>query len=538
MSCSFKINVIDMPGVTSRLLNLVDDLNINLMAMEVVPGEIYIRVGDLPECKKVKREELLVELKRLDFVKEVSDIEYMPFEVKEQELKTVMNNLKEGIVAIDKYGKISTMNKSAEVILNVSLKKSIGKDIRDILDSDRLPIIESLKKKKKIENEEILIEGDYGKSHYFTTTTPIFDEENNLIGAVASMKDIDEVRKLYNTIHETPKIEFNDIIHQSEKMDQLIEYAKRSAKNDSTIFIRGESGTGKELFARAIYSASSRSQEPFVAVNCAALPDSLLESELFGYEEGSFTGAKKGGKQGLFEIADKGTIFLDEIGEMSAHLQAKLLRTLEQNQIRKVGGDQMINIDVRVIAATNRKIEEMIRENKFREDLYYRLNVIPIIIPPLRERREDLFALSKYFIWKITNKMRIPNKHLSPAAKKKIMSYDWPGNVRELKNVLERAINFVSSLEITADDIIFDRLRLQNNNYLNREAGDYNEDSLLKGNYVDIKEISSIKKMVGELEKLVISHTLNEEQSLRKAAEVLGVSHTTVLNKAKKYDLK
>ena len=134
--------------------------------------------------------------------------------------------------------------------------------------------------------------------------------------------------------------------------------------------------------------------------------------------------------------------------------------------------------------------------------------------------------------------MRIPNKHLSPAAKKKIMSYDWPGNVRELKNVLERAINFVSSLEITADDIIFDRLRLQNNNYLNREAGDYNEDSLLKGNYVDIKEISSIKKMVGELEKLVISHTLNEEQSLRKAAEVLGVSHTTVLNKAKKYDLK
>ncbi|SDH01541.1 sigma 54-interacting transcriptional regulator [Halanaerobium congolense] len=538
MSCSFKIDVIDMPGVTSRLLNLVDDLNINLMAMEVVPGEIYIRVGDLPECKKVKREELLVELKRLDFVKEVSDIEYMPFEVKEQELKTVMNNLKEGIVAIDKYGKISTMNKSAEVILNVSLKKSIGKDIRDILDSDRFPIIESLKKKKKIENEEILIEGDYGKSHYFTTTTPIFDEDNNLIGAVASMKDIDEVRKLYNTIHETPKIEFNDIIHQSEKMERLIEYAKRSAKNDSTIFIRGESGTGKELFARAIYSASSRSQEPFVAVNCAALPDSLLESELFGYEEGSFTGAKKGGKQGLFEIADKGTIFLDEIGEMSAHLQAKLLRTLEQNQIRKVGGDQVINIDVRVIAATNRKIEEMIRENKFREDLYYRLNVIPIIIPPLRERKEDLFALSKYFIWKITNKMRIPNKHLSPQAKKKIMSYDWPGNVRELKNVLERAINFVSSLEITADDIIFDRLRLQNNNYLNREAGDYNKDSLLKGNYVDIKEISSIKKMVGELEKLVISHTLNEEQSLRKAAEVLGVSHTTVLNKAKKYNLK
>jgi len=539
MSCSFKIEVIDMPGVTSQLLNVIDDLNINLMAMEVIPGEIFIRVGASPQCKKVKRETLLNELLKFDFVKKVSDIEYMPFEVQEQELKTVMNNLKEGIIAVDKQGKISTMNKSAEIILNASLEDSIGKNIREIIGSDEITILETLKKEEKIENEEVLIEGDYGQSHYFTTTTPIFDKDNNLIGAVASMKDIDEVRKLYNTIHETPKIKFSDIIHQSEKMKQLIEYAKRSAKNDSTIFIRGESGTGKELFARAIYSASSRSQEPFIAVNCAALPDSLLESELFGYEEGSFTGAKKGGKQGLFEIADKGTIFLDEIGEMSAHLQAKLLRTLEQNQIRKVGGDQVINIDVRIIAATNRKIEEMIRENKFREDLYYRLNVIPVIIPPLRERKEDLFALSNYFIWKITNKMRIPNKYLSAEAKKKIISYDWPGNVRELKNVLERAINFVSSEKIEAEDIIFDRLRLQNNNILSDQDNNINKNErLLEGDHLAIKEITSIKEMVSELEKMVITHTLNKEKSLRKAAKVLGVSHTTVLNKAKKYDVK
>lgn len=539
MGCSFKIDVIDMPGVTSQLLNVIDDLNINLMAMEVIPGEIFIRVGTSPQCKKVKKEKLLNELLKFDFVKKVNDIEYMPFEVKEQELKTVMNNLKEGIIAVDKKGKISTMNKSAEIILNASLEDSIGKNIREIIGSDEITILETLKKGEKIENEEVLIEGDYGQSHYFTTTTPIFDKDENLIGAVASMKDIDEVRKLYNTIHETPKIKFSDIIHQSEKMEQLIEYAKRSAKNDSTIFIRGESGTGKELFARAIYSASSRSQEPFIAVNCAALPDSLLESELFGYEEGSFTGAKKGGKQGLFEIADKGTIFLDEIGEMSAHLQAKLLRTLEQNQIRKVGGDQVINIDVRIIAATNRKIEEMIRENKFREDLYYRLNVIPVVIPPLRERKEDLFALSNYFIWKITNKMRIPNKYLSSGAKKKIISYDWPGNVRELKNVLERAINFVSSEKIEAEDIIFDRLKLQNNTFLSEKNNNISEgERLLTGDYLDIKEIASIKKMVGELEKMVIAHTLNEEKSLRKAAKVLGVSHTTVLNKAKKYDVK
>lgn len=538
MSCSFKVEVIDMPGVTSKLLNVVDNFNLNLKAMEVIPGEIFIRVSKLPKSKLEITEELFDKLKKIDFVKEVYDIEYMPFEVKEQQLKTVMNSLKEGIIAIDKKGEISTMNKSAEVMLNVSLENSIGKNINQIIDSKQLPIMETLRKEKKIENEEIFVEGDYGQSHYFTTTTPIFDEEDNLIGAVASMKDIDEVRKLYNTILETPEIKFSDIIHQSKKMQQLIEYARRSAQNDSTIFIRGESGTGKELFARAIYSASSRNQEAFVPVNCAALPDSLLESELFGYEEGSFTGAKKGGKQGLFELADKGTIFLDEIGEMSAHLQAKLLRTLEQKQIRKVGGDKVINIDVRVIAATNRKIEEMIRENKFREDLYYRLNVIPIVIPPLRERRDDLLLLSKYFLWKITTKMRIPNKYLTPAAKEKILAYNWPGNVRELKNVLERAINFVSSQEIKAKDIIFDQLRLQNNNIMAKDFNDYQpQNNLLSGNYLEIKEIAPIKKMVNELEELVIDYTLTEEKSLRKAAKVLGVSHTTVLNKAKKYDL-
>lgn len=538
MSCSFKLNVIDMPGVTSRLLNIIDNFNINLMAMEVIPGEIYIRFGDLSQCEQIEGDDLFIELKKLDFVNEIYNIEYMPFEIKEQELKTVMNNLKEGIIAIDKKGKISTMNKSAEIMLDVSLEKSIGKNIKEIIDSEQLPILQTLQKSEKIENQEILIERDHGKYHYFTTTTPIFDKDKNLIGAVASMKDIDEVRKLYNTIHETPRIEFNDIIHQSDKMNQLIEYARRSAKNDSTIFIRGESGTGKELFARAIYSASSRSREPFITVNCAALPDSLLESELFGYEEGSFTGAKKGGKQGLFELADQGTIFLDEIGEMSAHLQAKLLRTLEQSQIRKVGGDRVINIDVRVIAATNRNIEEMIREKKFREDLYYRLNVIPIIIPPLRERREDLFALSKYFIRKITNKMGIPIKHLSSGAKKKILAYDWPGNVRELKNVLERAINFVSAREIKAEDIIFDSLNLRETNFFEQNRNIQNrEEIILRGNYIDVKEITYINKMVSELEKMVISHTLDEEKSLRKAAEVLGVSHTTVLNKSKKYDL-
>ncbi|MGM0549168.1 MAG: PAS domain-containing protein [Bacillota bacterium] len=187
MSCSFKVDVVDTPGVTSKLLNIVDSFNLNLKAMEVIPGEIFIRISKLPKSEPDSTQELFDRLKKLEFVKDVYDIEYMPFEIKEQQLKTVMNNLKEGIIAIDKNGKISTMNKSAELMLNVALENSIGKNINQIIDSKQLPIMETLKKEKKIENEEIFVEADYGQSHYFTTTTPIFDAEDNLIGAVASI---------------------------------------------------------------------------------------------------------------------------------------------------------------------------------------------------------------------------------------------------------------------------------------------------------------------------------------------------------------
>ena len=244
-----------------------------------------------------------------------------------------------------------------------------------------------------------------GEIHYLTTGRPIVDDSNITIGAVASIKDIHKAIEIANVIAGTTEGAFKEIVGNSNKIEFVKKIVETVAKSDSTILFRGESGTGKELFAKAIQSLSSRKNRPFVIINCAALPDNLIESELFGYEKGSFTGAINSGKEGLFKEADGGTLFLDEIGELSIVLQAKLLRVLQEGVIRKVGSTKEENVNVRIIAATNRNLEEMIRQGKFREDLYYRLNVIPITIPPLRDRLEDIVSLVTLFISKFNKKL-------------------------------------------------------------------------------------------------------------------------------------
>ena len=277
-------------------------------------------------------------------------------------------------------------------------------------------MIKTLVTGESYDNEEMIINTEKLKSHYITSGRPILDEEGNPIGAVASLKDFENVMELIHIFTQPPMITFDEILGESKEMTRVKQLARIVAKSDSTVLIRGESGTGKELFARSIHMASPRRDKPFVPVNCAALPDTLLESELFGYEEGAFTGAKKGGKQGLFKYADKGTLFLDEIGEMSTHLQVKLLRVLQENKVRRVGADEEIPIDVRIITATNRNLEELIKNGQFREELYYRLNVIPLLIPPLRDRKEDIPILSHAFIKKLSYKMNKKVTNISEEA--------------------------------------------------------------------------------------------------------------------------
>lgn len=320
------------------------------------------------------------------------------------------------------------------------------------------------------------------------------------------------------------------IIGHSYQMKAIYNLIKQVAKSPSTtVLIQGESGTGKELVAQAIHHLSSRKNGRFVDINCAALTESLLEAELFGYEKGSFTGAITTGKPGLFEVADKGTIFLDEIGEMGITLQAKLLRILQERQFKRVGGINDIKIDVRVIASTNRNLEEEVESDNFRKDLYYRLKVLPIYIPPLRERKDDIMLLVKHFVHKYNNEFNKNVHQIPPETEKILLEYKWPGNIRELKNVVERAVL------IAGNGILYPEIGVSIDSRkgcaINTNVSDDKNYDGENNETLDIRSLSNI-------ERQHIQKVLNETSWRRtEAAKILGINRTTLYNKIKEYGL-
>jgi transcriptional regulator with PAS, ATPase and Fis domain len=308
-------------------------------------------------------------------------------------------------------------------------------------------------------------------------------------------------------------------------MKEIYSLIKQVAKSPSTtVLIQGESGTGKELVAGAIHRLSSRKNGRFVDINCAALTESLLEAELFGYEKGSFTGATATGKPGLFEVADKGTIFLDEIGEMGISLQSKLLRVLQERQFKRVGGINDIKIDVRVIASTNRNLEEEVDSGNFRKDLYYRLKVLPIYVPPLKERGEDILLLVKHFVHKYNNEFNKNIHHIPPETERQLLEYHWPGNVRELKNVIERAVLIATSGTLLPElvaPISSEKKAIVNDVGVSGESN----------GKLNVHSLASI-------EKQHIQKVLNETSWRRtEAAKILGINRTTLYNKIKEYGI-
>jgi transcriptional regulator with PAS, ATPase and Fis domain len=341
---------------------------------------------------------------------------------------------------------------------------------------------------------------------------------------VASFRDFSETQKLaYEYISAQREITFDHIIGTSDAIINIKNQARKVAASNSTVLILGETGTGKEIFARAIHAASPYAGKPFVALNCGAIPESLLESELFGYDEGAFTGARRGGKPGKFELANGGTIFLDEIGNMSLYLQAKLLRVLQEKQIERVGGTQLIAVDVRIIAATNNDLLVMVEKGLFREDLYYRVSVIPIMLPPLRERTEDIPLLLNYYRIRFSGLMGKEIKGLTDDAQQACLNYPWPGNVRELINVVEYAVNLAEG-EIIARES------------LPRRVSD--KSKKLERKMPESTEIVPLEV----LEKLAIADSLYKfgwnDEGKRKAAEALGISRATIYRKIEKYRLK
>ncbi len=352
-------------------------------------------------------------------------------------LEGILATSHDAIIAVDENNKVMFMNRTAEKLINVSMKNSIGEKLDGIINNDS--ILELLNEDKKIFNELIS-----HKNKTFLINKEETIQYSVFKAKVLSIKDITQIQRQEYEIRKkmrdkgfVAKYRFNDIIGISQKLKNTVKIAKKIADNDYTVLIKGESGTGKELFAQAIYNKSVRKKNPFVAVNFASLSDSLIESELFGYEEGAFTGAKLGGKTGLFEQAHTGVIFIDEIGDASLTLQARLLRVLQEKEIMRVGGNSIIPVDVRVIAATNKDLQLLVQEGKFRKDLYYRLKVLYFNVPPLRERPEDIYFLVNYFL---NNKN--DNKTISDEVYRIFKDHDWPGNVRELENL----INYITSV--------------------------------------------------------------------------------------------
>lgn len=389
------------------------------------------------------------------------------------QLQTIINTVYDGIVAIDEKSNISVFNPIAEDIFNVSQNKVIGKNLKDESIEGELA---SLLKSASAEVEKLAKINE----KYIVISSSVIKEKEADAGIVYTLKDVTEIQRLEEELRRKlrsqknqAKYTFDDIVGKSISILNTKKLAKKIADSHSPILIQGESGTGKEFFAQAIHNASSRKTGPFVAVNFAALTESLLDSELFGYEEGAFTGAKKGGMPGLFEQAHGGTIFLDEIGDSPLSFQIRLLRVLQEKQVRRIGGSKVIPIDVRVISATNKDLRKLIDENSFRQDLYFRLNVLPLKIPPLRGRGDDIIALAEAFY----NEYFKGRPHLKPKeyfykVTEAFLTYDWPGNIRELHNIVEYLSNICPDaspdLDVLPEELSF-RYEYVNNNELHDE---------------------------------------------------------------------
>lgn len=434
-----------------------------------------------------------------------------------RELEILVNSMDTGVISTDESGIILRYNLIAGEMFNINQETGLIKNVTDIIEG--ISIHKIKENKCHIYNSEFSYRAKGLKYRGYYNAKPIMVEDN-VTGFIFTFNKINELIKVVNDIASTNMIiNFEDIIGSSNEINTVKDYSKKIANGRSTVLIQGESGTGKELFARAIHYESDRRNRPFVAINCSAIPENLIESELFGYEEGAFTGARKGGKIGKFELANKGTIFLDEIGDMPLNLQTKLLRVLQGNTIDRVGGNTSIPVDVRIIAASNKYLEEKVREKEFREDLFYRLNVIPIHLPPLRARLEDIEILAHAFLQKFNQKLDRFIKGIDPSVIELFKNYKWSGNVRELENVIEYAVNMAADSIIKVGDL---PRRLKENEAL--------QEALRPDVLTPIKELERI-----EIEKALKMFGDNNE-GIEKTAEVLGISRATIYRKIKSYE--
>lgn len=437
-------------------------------------------------------------------------------------LYDIMESINEGIIGVDSKGNIKNINQFARKLLSFEEKNILGKNIENIISLKNKDLLEAvIKEDKRFEEHEMYFMDKSKKRIYcIANMIPLKDLDLKKVeGALLIFRKAKEIHTLVNRIVGAHAIfTFEDIIGESQALKDIKEIAHKVSNGNTTILLQGESGTGKELFAQAIHNASNRASKPFIFINCGAIPRELVASELFGYVEGAFTGAKKGGHPGKFELADEGTIFLDEIGDMPLDTQANLLRVLETKSIVRVGGHNVIPTDVRVIAATHKDLKEEVKLGNFREDLFYRLNVMPIRTPSLRERKDDIKIFVEYFNRKFSEKMNKKVVPINQSFYRHMLNYDWPGNVRELQNVMQLVVNMVEEDE----EISY------------RHLPQYMKKNILVPN----KQKNNNMKSLEEIEKEAIVNTLlNVKNNLAQAANILKIGRTTLYRKIEKYNL-
>lgn len=426
---------------------------------------------------------------------------------------TALDNVNDAVSYAGKDGYVEYANKACLDMLETTKEDLVGANLHQVTVGKSM-LLEVLKKKKSIVDMEYTIKYREKKFHFINSGYPVYGANSELIGAIDIFRSMERSRKLANSLagyHAA--LTFEDIVHSSDKMRDTVKMAKRYAKSEETVLLLGESGTGKELFAQSIHNDSDRRNGPFIAVNCANFVNDLIDSELFGYEEGAFTGASKGGKQGKFMMADGGTIFLDEIGEMPIHLQAKLLRVLETLCITRVGGNLPVRVNVRIIAATNQNLSDCIKKGTFRSDLYYRLKVLSLDIPSLRERRRDIRPLTQYFADRTCAKMGRGTVTFSKNALRLMEEYNWPGNVRELQNVVYRLLFFCPEDIVDEESV--------------RKMGICQEGS-------GVKEAPDGKAVFISKERFLQVYAQSGNNKKR-TAEILGISRPTVYKLIKRY---
>lgn len=447
-------------------------------------------------------------------------------------LEAIIQSSDDAISVVDEEGRGILVNPAYNRITGLSREQVIGQPATADISEGESMHMRVLKTRRPVRGVPMRVGPN--KKEVIVNVAPII-VEGKLKGSVGVIHDMSEIKSLNRELTRARQIirtleakySFEDIIGQSEEMLLAIEQAKLAAKTPATVLLRGESGTGKELFAHAIHNASDRRFNKFVRVNCAALSETLLESELFGYEEGAFSGAKRGGKRGLFEEANNGSIFLDEIGELSANTQAKLLRVLQEREIIRVGGTKPVPINVRIIAATNVNLEKGIASGTFREDLYYRINRLPIHIPPLRNRKEEIPLLCERLIQKINQDYGRNVEGVTDLAIRRLQEYGWPGNVRELENILGRAIIFMAYNETVIDGKHLPELK-------NKEPGRQESAEILEHGM----ESASLAEMIERYEAEIISRTMEKTKGNKtKAAKLLGLSIRNLYYKLEKYKL-